>query len=223
MSLLVLSLFFVFILYTNSNKMTFLNYIIENWIELLGATISFIYIYFSIRQKIGLWILGFLSSALYVVVFFQSKLYADMTLQFYYLGVSIYGWIHWRKQVNEEGVGLKIQLLKKSQILRLASGTLFIFVSYYWVLIRYTDSQVPVGDSFITALSIVGTWMLAKKLLENWLIWIVANGLSIVLFLYKGLYPTVLLSMVYTVMSVIGYWEWRKKSSINSNSKMGQD
>lgn len=201
--------------------MILLNYITKNWIELVGAILSFIYIYFSIKQKIGLWVLGFLSSALYVVVFFQSKLYADMTLQFYYLGVSIYGWIHWKKQTVKDGEIVKIELIKRSTIFALALYTILIFVGYYWILIKYTDSQVPIGDSFITALSIVGTWMLAKRLLENWLVWILANGLSIGLFLYKGLYPTVLLSVVYTVMSVIGYWEWRKKSSINSNSKMG--
>ena len=191
--------------------MFLLNYITKNWIELVGAVLSFIYLYYSIRQRIGLWVFGFLSSALYVVVFFQSKLYADMTLQFYYLGVSIYGWINWKKQTHEEGVELKIQVIKRSEILPLALWTIIIFAGYYWVLIRFTDSQVPIGDSFITALSIVGTWMLAKKLLENWLVWILANGLSIALFLYKGLYPTVMLSVVYTVMSVIGYWEWRKK------------
>jgi nicotinamide mononucleotide transporter len=191
--------------------MILLNYIIKNWIELVGAALSFIYLYYSIRQKIGLWVFGFLSSALYVVVFFQSKLYADMTLQFYYLGVSIYGWINWKKQAYEEGVELKIQVLKQSDILTLTLSAIIIFAGYYWVLIRFTDAQVPLGDTFITALSIVGTWMLAKKLLENWLVWILANGLSIGLFLYKGLYPTVLLSVVYTVMSVIGYWEWRKK------------
>ncbi len=139
-----------------------------------------------------------------------------MTLQFYYLGVSIYGWIHWRKQANEEGVELKIQFLKQYQILPFVLWTIIIFGGYYWVLIRFTDSQVPIGDSFITALSIVGTWMLAKKLLENWLVWIVANGLSIALFLYKGLYPTVMLSIVYTVMSVIGYWDWKRTIPINS-------
>jgi nicotinamide mononucleotide transporter len=203
--------------------MTILNYIKENWIELVGAALSFIYLYFSIRQKIGLWIFGFLSSALYVVVFFKSKLYADMTLQFYYLGVSVYGWINWKKQASKDGAEMKIVLLQRFTITPLILCTTLIFGFYYWVLLRFTDSPVPIGDSFITALSIVGTWMLAKKLLENWLVWIVANGLSIGLFLYKGLYPTVLLFGVYTVMSLIGYWEWKKemrKTALNEGLKV---
>jgi nicotinamide mononucleotide transporter len=191
--------------------MTFVNYIKENWIELVGAVLSFIYLFYSIRQKIGLWIFGFLSSALYVVVFFQSKLYADMTLQFYYLGISVYGWVNWKREKKEEDAEVDIVLLKQSFVLPLFIVLLLIFGGYYWVLLRFTDSPFPIGDSFITALSIVGTWMLAKKMLENWLVWILANGLSIGLFLYKGLYPTVLLFGVYTVMSVVGYLEWKKK------------
>ena len=191
--------------------MIFLNYIKENWIELLGVGLSFIYLYLSIRQKIGLWLFGFLSSALYVVVFFQAKLYADMTLQFYYLGVSLYGWINWKRGRSEQGEEMEIVTIERGFIYPLALYSFLIFGVYYWVLVRFTDSTVPLGDSFVTALSVVATWMLARKLLENWLVWIVANGLSIALFLYKGLYPTVLLTSVYCVMSVVGYLAWRKQ------------
>jgi nicotinamide mononucleotide transporter len=78
-----------------------LEYVIDNWVELTGAILSLIYLILSVRQKIGLWIFGFLCAALYVYVFFQSKFYAGMTLQFYYMAVSIYGWIAWKKGTTD--------------------------------------------------------------------------------------------------------------------------
>jgi len=81
------------------------------------------------------------------------------------------------------------------------------------VLIKFTDSTIPKADSLVGALSIIGTWMLARKLIENWLIWIIADGLCVGLYVYKGLFPTVILFVIYTIMSVDGYWQWKKTIS----------
>jgi len=78
-------------------------YLHTNWVEIVGVILSLIYLYLSIKQKVSLWIFGFLSSALYIVVFFQTKFYADMSLQFYYLVISVYGWLNWK--MGKAGTG----------------------------------------------------------------------------------------------------------------------
>jgi nicotinamide mononucleotide transporter len=189
---------------------TIYNYIITNWIEIAGSILSLIYLYLSIKQKTSLWVYGFLCSALYIVVFFESKFYADMTLQFYYLGVSIYGWISWRLGKEHTGSDLPVKKIRLKQAIPLLLATIVIYIFYYFVLVRYTDSPVPKADSLVTALSIIATWMLARKFIEHWLIWIFVDGFSSGLFFYKHLYPTAILFIVYTFMAIVGYFQWRR-------------
>lgn len=185
-------------------------YIQQHYIEIIGSILSLIYLYLSIKQKISLWIFGFLCSALYIVVFFQSKFYADMSLQFYYLAVSVFGWISWRSGKQQSGKELPVKRIKKLQALVLMLITTFVFLLYYFILTRYTDSPLPLGDSLTTALSITATWMLARKLLEHWILWVIVDGLSAGLYLYKGLYPTAILFIIYTVMAIVGWYQWKK-------------
>ena len=191
------------------------NYIQTNWVEIVGSILSFIYLYLSVKQKASLWIFGFLCSSLYAVVFFQSKFYADMTLQFYYLFVSIYGWISWKQQKEKSGKELSISRTPKKMIVYLFAASILIFFIYYLVLIN-TDSPLPIGDSLTTALSIVATWMLARKYIEYWLIFIVVDMVSAGLYFYKELYPTAILFVVYTIVAVIGYFRWKKLLQISS-------
>ena len=182
-----------------------------NYVELLGAILGIIYIFFSIRQSILTWPVGLLTSLLYVWVFFVSKLYADMGLQMYYVVISIYGWYEWLRgnQTNHsEPIRISRLPLKLGAILSVIS--LVIFFLIWFVLKNYTDSTVPIADSLATALSIVATWMLARKILEHWLVWIFVDAFSAGLFWYKDLLPTVFLFVVYTVMAYIGYCEWKK-------------
>lgn len=146
----------------------------------------------------------------YVVVFFQTKFYADMSLQFYYVFISIYGWINWKGGNQADGEELPVGKTSMRLWLQLIAVTIVIYFIYYFVLIKFTDSTIPKADSLVGALSIVGTWMLARKLIENWLIWIIADGLCVGLYVYKGLFPTVILFVIYTIMSVDGYWQWKK-------------
>ena len=188
------------------------DYITENWVEIAGAVLSLLYLYLSIREKSALWIFGFISSLLYIFVFFESKLYADMSLNFYYLGVSIYGWINWHRKTGQfKDSGLHITHISgKQQILSYLFGTIFVYLAYYLVLELLTDSTIPVADSVVGALSVIATWMLARKKIENWLVWIVVDAFAAGLYLYKGLYPTTILFIIYTIMAVVGYYQWKK-------------
>jgi nicotinamide mononucleotide transporter len=187
------------------------NWILENFIELLGAILGIAYILFSIRQNILTWPTGLLTSVLYVWVFFVSKLYADMGLQIYYVIISIYGWYEWlygNSSENKSTLEISRLTLKSGYILTIINILLFGLI--WFVLKNHTDSPVPAADAFATSLSIVATWMLARKILEHWLIWIFVDTFSIGLFLYKGLYPTVFLFIVYTTMAFLGFFGWKK-------------
>ena len=186
-----------------------------NYIELLGAILGIAYIFFSIRQSILTWPVGLLTSILYVWVFFVSKLYADMGLQMYYVLVSIYGWYEWlRGNKSNHSEPLKVSRLSVKLGVALSIVSLFLFVLIWYILKNYTDSPVPMADGFATALSIVATWMLARKILEHWLVWIFVDAFSVGLFWYKDLLPTVILFVVYTVMAYIGYREWKQELNV---------
>ncbi|MDD5185584.1 MAG: nicotinamide riboside transporter PnuC [Paludibacter sp.] len=196
-----------------------LAYLKANWIEIVGAILSLIYLYLSIKQKISLWVFGFFASAFYIVVFFQTKFYADMSLQFYYLVVSVYGWINWKYGTHQAGKELPATRTGKKLIWQLALASVLIYVVYYIVLAKFTDSTIPKADSLVGMLSVVGTWMLARKLLENWLVWIVADGLATGLFFYKELYPTAVIFIIYTIMAVVGFLQWKKTMLTFENEK----
>jgi nicotinamide mononucleotide transporter len=209
--------------------MIFSAWLSDNYIEIFGAITGVIYVFLEIRQSIWLWPVGIITSAVYIWVFFTSKFYADMSLQWYYLIISCIGWYWWTKGAGQrnQGEGDKQEeekvrkeeaenhLLKVTR-LRLRTGAVLsvvfalLYALMFTVLSRFTDSPVPGWDSFITSLSIVATWMLARKIFEHWFLWIVVNSVSAVLFLIKGLYPTVILYIVYCIMSFAGLIEWKK-------------
>ena len=135
-----------------------------------------------------------------------------MGLQMYYVGISIYGWYEWlRGNSANKSEPLKVSRLNFRLGILLASVSFLLFFLMWFILDNYTDSTVPVADSLATSLSIVATWMLARKILEHWLVWIFVDAFSIGLFLFKELYPTVILFAVYTIMAVVGYIEWKKE------------
>ncbi len=200
-------------MFYNKTMEVVFTYLQANWIELLGSVLSIIYLYLSIKQKASLWIFGFLCSALYAVVSFQSKFYADMSLQFYYLGVSVLGWISWRagKPENRKELPVKRTTPLSGAIILIIA--LVLYFLYYFILSEYTDSPLPKADSFTTALSIVATWMLARKMIEHWWLWIIVDSVSAGLYFYRALYPTAILFVIYTIMAIIGYLQWKKSLS----------
>jgi len=179
-----------------------------HYVEILGVGFSILYLFFSIKQNILLWPLGIVSALLYMVVFFQSKFYADMGLNGYYVVISIYGWLLWRKGSGEGGSKRKVSRLGRKNALILLLITAVAFAGIGLILDRFTDSPVPYWDAFTTAVSFTATWMLARKILEHWILWIIVDAVSMALYLYRGLYPTLFLFAIYTTMAVIGYMNW---------------
>ena len=188
-----------------------LEWLVNNKIELLGAILGIAFIFFSIKQNILTWPTGLATSILYIIVFFESKFYADMGLQVYYVGISIYGWYYWIKgKKSENSNTVLVRQTNKNLWLKLIAIALLLYFAILIILLSFTDSDVPFMDSFTTALSIIATWMLAKKYIEQWLIWIFVDIISAGLYIYKELWATVILFAVYTVMAFLGYIEWRK-------------
>jgi len=226
-------------------------WISDNYIEVFGAIAGLVYVFLEIRQTIWLWPVGIVTSAVYIWVFFTNKLYADMSLQGYYLGISFLGWYWWvrgtgkkkeeetrdevtqfRSAKRNERIGdkgrsdavprsikgeeerekgsLVVTRLKARVGIFLAVVFVFLFVLLWLILDRLTDSPVPGWDSFITSLSIIATWMLARKIYEHWYLWIIVNSVASGLFLTRGLYPTVILYAVYGIMSFVGLVAWKK-------------
>lgn len=195
------------------------DYLKTHWVEITGAVLSVIYLFLSIKQKSALWIFGFISSAFYVVIFFQSKFYADMSLQFYYLVVSVYGWINWQRKTDETKNSTlpTTRISGKKQYLEYIAGTVVVYLIYFFILYFLTDSPFPIADSVVGAFSVIATWMLAKKKIENWIVWIFVDAFAAGLYFYKNLYPTAVLFIVYTIMAVVGYFQWNKEMNQSKN------
>jgi nicotinamide mononucleotide transporter len=194
-----------------------LEFFVKHYLEIIGAISGLVYLYFSVNQKLWLWPVGIISSAFFVVVFFKSQLYADMSLNIYYLVVSIYGWYHWlRKRDNVSHESIKITTLSEKNWLEYFLITGLLTIGFSWILIHIPEkigwepSSVPVWDAFLTAGSIIATWMLARKVLEQWLWWVVIDSISVGIFIYKGLYFTAGLFVVNTIIAFVGYIKWKK-------------
>ena len=192
---------------------SFLEWALSNKIELVGTITGVVYVWFSVRQSLFTWPAGIVTSLLYCYVFFVAKLYAGMSLQFYYVSISCYGWWSWSQGGSDEPgtTGLQVSNISKLLLGQLVIVNVILTALLYYILGNFTDSSVPFADAFTTSLSIIATWMLTRKILEHWLIWIVADLISITLYLYQELYATVFLFLIYMVMAVIGYYEWQKE------------
>ncbi len=192
------------------------------WIEIFGVVTGILYVILEVKQNRLLWPLGILTSAAYIYIFFSGKFYADMGLQVYYVLISIYGWYYWSRGGARADKGeLPVVRINRKQLILLLLTFTFSWLGIYFILDRLTDSTVPLGDSFTTALAIVATWMLTRKIIEQWFLWIIANLVSVGLYIYKGLYPTVILYAVYAGMAVYGYLEWKRSMTKKLDDESG--
>lgn len=183
------------------------------WMEWFGVVSGLLYVALEIGQKRAMWAVGLLTSALYVGVFFHAKLYADMTLNLYYVAVSVYGLVVWGASYNRPPTPNRIayRFTTRHLWVRLSAVTLILYAVQWYLLSRYTDSPVPSADALATAMSITATWMLAKKYLEQWWLWIFINLFSVGLFIERGLYPTAFLFGIYAIMAGVGYANWIRR------------
>jgi nicotinamide mononucleotide transporter len=186
-----------------------------NYLEILGTIVGLIYLWLEYKASIHLWIVGIIMPAIYIFVYYRAGLYADFGINIYYLLAAVYGYIEWKygfgnkKQDEKEDLPITHVPLKVYAPLVIVFALCWGLIAY--ILIEFTNSNVPVWDSFITALSIVAMWMLARKFVEQWLPWIVVDAVSTGLYIYKGLYFTAGLYGLYAIIAIFGYYSWLMK------------
>ena len=178
------------------------------FLDILGVTIGLIYLILEYKASIWMWFVGFLMQSLGIVLYYQKGLYADCCMEFYYLAMTIYGFIAWMR--HKQKANLPIRHMPFRLVFIWMGVASAIWVAIYFLLSRYTNSNVPVLDAFTTALSIVGIWALARKYLEQWFVWIVVDVVTCGLYFYKGIPFKASLYGVYVIIAVFGYFKWRK-------------
>jgi nicotinamide mononucleotide transporter len=185
--------------------------------EWLATITGFLYIYYTIREDIRLWIYGIISSALYSWVFFKSLLYANSILYIYYVIIGFYGWYIWLRSEKEKDKEARLSIHRSSAKMLIACiATSVIFaIPVYFILKKFSDSDAPLIDALLTTGGMVATWMLTQKLIEQWIFWIVIDLMWCGLMIYKGMYPTLLLFIAYTILAFKGYFEWKKELAMS--------
>lgn len=175
--------------------------------ELFGFLTGAACVALLVRQNIWNWPLGIANNVTFIALFYRHGLYADVGLQVFYIAISIYGWWHWLHGGRDHGK-LAVSRVRPLTGVFLAGAVVALTALLAFLLRRFTNSTVPVLDSLITSLSLVAQFMMTRKWIENWPVWILANCVSVGLLIYKGLYVTSLLYLVYQVLCVMGWRAW---------------
>ncbi|PID54872.1 MAG: nicotinamide mononucleotide transporter [Gammaproteobacteria bacterium] len=178
-------------------------------LELIAVALGLAYLLLAARENIACWYAAFVSTAIYTLLFWDVSLYMESVLQVYYLAMAIYGWWQWRGG-NNGSETLPIRSFSALQHGLAIVTVLTAVVITGFLLERHTDAALPYLDAFTTWGAVLTTWMVAKKILENWLYWIVIDSAAIYLYLQRGLALTALLFALYVLLCIFGYIEWQK-------------
>ena len=186
-----------------------ITFVAEHWLDITTTILGLAYILLEYKASAWMWAVGFVMQALGIVLYYDKGLYADCGMEFYYLSMTAYGCWKWiRGSAKKEP--LPITFFPKRLILPWLVIIAAVWGVIYWLLVTFTNSNVPLADSFTTALSIVGIWALAHKYLEQWFIWIAVDVVTCVLYFYKDIPFKASLYGLYVVIAVLGYLKWRK-------------
>ena len=176
-------------------------------LELAANVMTAVCIFLAGRNNIHTWWTGIVASALFGVLFFNNQLYADSTLQVFFLVTGVLGWIGWNAK-NEST--LKITNTPKNEIVTYSVSAILVAVAYGMLLHTFTDAYAPFVDSAVLTLSVVGQLMLMRKRIETWLVWIAVNTISVPLFWSRELYLTSVLYGFFWVNAIVSYYQWKK-------------
>jgi len=185
-----------------------------NYIELLALIFGVVSVWFNSREIVWGWPTGIVGTVLSGILFWEVRLYSDLILHVFYVILGFYGWYEWlyggRQSGGRDKQELKVSLLSKQRILLLLILGLLGLGGFGYFFDQFSDADLPYWDAFTTSFSFVGTWMLARKKLENWLLWIVVDAVAAGIYLYKELYLLSLLYFLYLGLATYGFVNWRK-------------
>jgi len=181
-----------------------------DWLDIFTTILGLIYIWLEYRAHIALWVVGIIMPALDIILYWQHGLYGDAGMACYYTLAAVYGLCIWKfKKTRKKKEKLPIIFMPRNRYLPAA---IFFFAAWglvYYILVRWTNSTVPLLDSFTNALSFVGLWALARKYAEQWLFWIAVDAVCTFLYVQKGIPFKACLYGLYVVIAIAGYYKWR--------------
>ena len=180
------------------------------WLEIVAFVLGVAMVLANLRVHVVGWPLAIASSLLYALLFFDTKLYGEGSLQFVFVALALWGWWQWLRGRGGDGQALKVRELAARPRVLVALLTLAAWPLLGLLLQRMTDSDVPFLDALPTVASITGTILLGRKFIENWAVWLGVNLFSIGLFAHKNLWLTVLLYAIFAALSVVGWRAWRR-------------
>ena len=181
------------------------------YIEIVGTLIGLIYLWLEYRASVYMWLAGVIMPAIYLYIYYNAGLYADFGINVYYLVIAVYGVLLWKNVLGKKDGGRELPITHMPREVWLKAVLMYVVAQtvILWLLVKHTDSTVPVADSFTTALSIVGMWVLARKYIEQWWVWCVVDVVSSALYVYKELYFTAILYVLYAIIAIFGYFKWK--------------
>lgn len=185
-------------------------------LEIIAAIFGFLCVWFYIVRSVWSWPTGLVQVLLFIAVFYHAKLYADMALHVIYVGLQIFGWVAWQKSLriapsNTAGSEMiVVRSLSMQGNITCILVSIVLTIAFSSMLLKWTDAELPIADSFVAAASLVAQYLLATRRLENWIYWIIIDMVGVGLFAYKELYPTAILYALFWVMAIVGLVAWNR-------------
>ncbi len=166
-------------------------------------------VYLQTRERIEAWPLGILSVLISSFIFFHSRLYSDLLLHIIYVFLNVYGWYNWSSR-QRESIPAQILVFNYKNMFLAGTAVITLCIILGYTMGRFTNADLYYLDAFTTSGSLVAQYLLARKVIQNWLLWIVVDVVAIPLYIYKGLYFFALLFFIYLVLCAYGYYQWNK-------------
>ena len=190
------------------------DFLTANWFEIVAAALAITYLILAMQQNILCWAAWIISSIMYLFVMFSAGLYMESGLQIFYIVMGIYGWIQWNNRSSKNNLTVSTWPIIK-HIYKLL--ILIVLVTFSGLILsNLTEAVSPYIDAFTTWGAIIATYMVAKKILENWYYWFVVDFVSVFLFLSRELYTTALLFSIYIILVIFGFIAWRKSMRLEN-------
>ena len=180
--------------------------------EMLAVFLSVSYIILAIKQSLWCWVAAFISTLIYSILFFDASLLMDSALNIFYLIMAVYGWYSWKYgNVKNQNVELEISTYGLTKNIQIVLGLIILSLVLGYIMANYTSADYAYLDTFTTVFAVFTTYTLTKKVLENWLYWIVIDSVSIYIYINKGFYLTAVLFALYTILAFVAYNNWKKE------------
>lgn len=202
-------------IYKTINQWTI--WIFQNWIELVGVVFALIMLPLEIARKWTAWIVSICSSFFYIYINFTEKLYAMSGFCFYNIIISFYGIYCWKFIKTKNNQNLSFSFITKKLLSKLVPIGITIWSIILIPIAQFSYSTMSIVifilDTLITTLSVIAAWLTVKKVVESWILWLIADICAIIVYIYKGMYPSVFLYIVYSIFSIFGYVFWQKEAT----------